>query len=73
MEPGDALFFHSNLLHRSDQNRSPDPRWVLICCYNTRANDPYKQSHHPSYSYLEKWDDSRIKEIGRKQWEAMKG
>ena len=28
--PGDALFFHSNLLHRSDQNRSPDPRWSLI-------------------------------------------
>jgi ectoine hydroxylase-related dioxygenase (phytanoyl-CoA dioxygenase family) len=73
MEPGDALFFHSNLLHRSDQNRSPDPRWVLICCYNTKANDPYKQSHHRSYSYLEKWDDSRIKEIGRKQWEEMKG
>ena len=22
-EPGDALFFHCNLLHRSDQNRSP--------------------------------------------------
>jgi ectoine hydroxylase-related dioxygenase (phytanoyl-CoA dioxygenase family) len=22
MEPGDTLFFHANLLHRSDQNRS---------------------------------------------------
>jgi ectoine hydroxylase len=67
MAPGDALFFHSNLLHRSDQNRSPDPRWVLICCYNARANDPYKDSGHPRYHYLEKWPDSRIKEIGRKQ------
>src|ERR1035441_5245444 len=27
MAPGDALFFHSNLLHRSDQNRSENPRW----------------------------------------------
>ena len=71
MEPGDALFFHSNLLHRSDQNNSPNPRWVLICCYNTRSNNPYKQSHHPSYSYLEKWPDSRIKEIGRRQTADM--
>ena len=71
MEPGDALFFHGNLLHRSDQNRSPHPRWVLICCYNTRHNDPYKESHHPSYSHLEKWPDSRIKEIGRKQLDEM--
>jgi len=22
MEPGDAVFFHANLLHRSDQNKS---------------------------------------------------
>jgi ectoine hydroxylase len=71
MEPGDTLFFHSNLLHRSDQNRSPDPRWVLICCYNTRHNDPYKEGHHPNYSALEKWPDSRIKEIGRKQLVEM--
>jgi ectoine hydroxylase-related dioxygenase (phytanoyl-CoA dioxygenase family) len=67
MAPGDALFFHCNLLHRSDQNRSPDPRWVLICCYNAARNDPYKDSHHPRYSPLEKWPDTRIKEIGRRQ------
>ena len=68
MEPGDALFFHSNLLHRSDQNNSPDPRWVFICCYNARPQRPLQgPSGHPSYSYLEKWPDSRIKEIGRRQ------
>ena len=27
MATGDALFFHPNLLHRSDQNRSENPRW----------------------------------------------
>ncbi|MBV8898098.1 MAG: phytanoyl-CoA dioxygenase family protein, partial [Acidobacteriaceae bacterium] len=27
MDPGDVLFFHANLLHRSDQNRSDNPRW----------------------------------------------
>ena len=25
MDPGDVLFFHANLLHRSDQNRSDQP------------------------------------------------
>jgi ectoine hydroxylase-related dioxygenase (phytanoyl-CoA dioxygenase family) len=71
MEPGDALFFHSNLLHRSDRNNSPDPRWVLICCYNTRHNDPYKESSHPSYSPMEKLPDERVKEIGRAQLRAL--
>lgn len=71
MAPGDALFFHSNLLHRSDRNNSPNPRWVLICCYNTRRNDPYKESGHPRYSFLEKWPDERVKEIGRNQLSAM--
>jgi len=59
-EPGDALFFHANLLHRSDQNLSDNPRWSMICCYNTRTNDPYKESKHPNYSPLEVVDDGAI-------------
>lgn len=59
--PGDALFFHANLLHRSDQNTSANPRWSLICCYNTRENDPYKESRHPRYSPLKKVGDDTIK------------
>jgi ectoine hydroxylase-related dioxygenase (phytanoyl-CoA dioxygenase family) len=34
LEPGDALFFHSNLLHMSEANLSDKPRWSLISCYN---------------------------------------
>lgn len=64
-EPGDTLFFHSNLLHRSDQNRSERSRWSLICCYNTRHNDPYKESRHPRYSPLSKVPDSAIKQWQR--------
>ncbi len=64
MEPGDALFFHSNLLHRSDQNTSENPRWSMICCYNAKSNNPYKESHHPRYTPLEKVPDSAIKEAG---------
>lgn len=62
MDPGDALFFHGNLLHRSDQNTSDLPRWSLICCYNTRGNDPYlTDGRHPNYSPLEKWSDERVR------------
>ena len=61
-EPGDALFFHSNLLHRSDQNRSPRSRWSLICCYNAARNDPYKESRHPRYEPLVKVADTAIKD-----------
>ena len=63
MAPGDALFFHSNTLHRSDQNKSQHPRWSLICCYNTRANSPYKPSHHPSYEKLETVSDGALKDL----------
>jgi len=66
LEPGSAIFFHCNLLHCSAQNKSTHPRWALICCYNAASNNPYKESRHPRYSYLEKWPDSRIKEIGRR-------
>ncbi len=34
MSPGDVVFFHANTLHRSDQNRSQQPRWSMICSYN---------------------------------------
>jgi ectoine hydroxylase-related dioxygenase (phytanoyl-CoA dioxygenase family) len=64
MEPGDAIFFHSNLLHRSDMNRSDEPRWSMICCYNARRNDPYKDSHHPRYTPLSVVPDATIKEVG---------
>jgi ectoine hydroxylase-related dioxygenase (phytanoyl-CoA dioxygenase family) len=64
MEPGTALFFHSNTLHCSSANTSPNPRWSLICCYNKATNNPYKDSHHPRYNPLAKVDDGAIKRIG---------
>ena len=68
MEPGDALFFHCNLLHRSDQNRSPNPRWSMICCYNAARNNPYKESHHPRYTPIKKVPDSAIRTVGLKRF-----
>ena len=68
MDPGDALFFHSNLLHRSDQNRSDDPRWAMICCYNAARNDPYRDSHHPRYTPLDVLPDGAIRAVGVKRF-----
>ncbi len=68
MEPGDALFFHSNVLHASDRNESAQPRWTLICCYNAKSNDPYKEAHHPRYTRLKKVADTAIKEVGIKHF-----
>src|SRR6478736_7048310 len=41
IEPGDALFFHSNILHRSEANTSDKPRWSIISCYNSLSNHAY--------------------------------
>ena len=64
LDQGDALFFHCNVLHRSDRNDSDDPRWSLICCYNAARNDPFKDSHHPRYSPLAKVPNRAIVETG---------
>ena len=68
MDPGDALFFHANLLHRSDQNRSENPRWSIICCYNSAKNNPYKEHHHPRYTPLSKVPDAAIREAGMRRF-----
>ncbi|MDG2198972.1 MAG: phytanoyl-CoA dioxygenase family protein [SAR324 cluster bacterium] len=66
LEPGSAIFFHCNTLHKSDGNISDLDRWNLICCYNAARNNPYCFSHHPQYTPLYKVPDSAIKEIGLK-------
>lgn len=64
MEPGDVLFFHANLLHPSDRNRSEHLRRSTICCYNTARNNPYKESHQPRYTPLSKVPDTEIRKAG---------
>jgi ectoine hydroxylase-related dioxygenase (phytanoyl-CoA dioxygenase family) len=70
LEPGDALFFHSNLLHRSEANLSDKARWSLISCYNRRDNIGYNEpngSHTtpvrvvPDEALLE-WETSGVQE-----------
>lgn len=44
IEPGDALFFHSNILHRSEANLSEHPRWSIISCYASQSNLAYNEN-----------------------------
>jgi phytanoyl-CoA hydroxylase len=70
LEPGDALFFHSNLLHRSEANLSDGARWSLISVYNRQENVGYNEpngSHTtpvsivPDEALLE-WDTTGVEE-----------
>ena len=44
IEAGDALFFHSNILHRSEANVSDSPRWSIISCYCAQSNLAYNET-----------------------------
>jgi len=63
-EPGDAFFMHCNTLHASEQNKSPNPRWSLICCYNAARNNPFREHHHPMYTPLDRWSDASLVQMG---------
>ena len=64
MEPGTALFFHCNLLHRSDPNDSGSPRWSLICCYSATDNPTFQADHPGHYELLETLDDEYLLTVG---------
>ena len=68
LEPGSAILFHGNTLHRSDQNHSDFPRWAFICCYNARSNDPYRDGRHPRYSPLLRIPAGEVAEIARRHF-----
>jgi ectoine hydroxylase-related dioxygenase (phytanoyl-CoA dioxygenase family) len=44
LQSGDALFFHSNLLHRSEANLSDHPRWSIISCFSSQSNLAYNET-----------------------------
>ena len=60
IKSGDALFFHSNLLHRSEANLSNAPRWSLISVYNRSANIPYNEPSQSATIPLETVPDEAL-------------
>lgn len=70
LDPGDGLFFHANVMHRSDANHSDQRRWTVLFCYNAARNDPYLEHHHPRYTPLVKVSDDAVKQAGVKHAHA---
>ncbi len=60
LKAGDALFFHPNLLHRSEANLSDHARWSLISCYNRASNVPYNEPNLSCIKPLEVVPDSAL-------------
>jgi ectoine hydroxylase-related dioxygenase (phytanoyl-CoA dioxygenase family) len=60
--PGDALFFYSNLLHRSEANLSGAPRWSVISVYNRSENIPYNEPSQSSTVPLQAVPDEALME-----------
>jgi hypothetical protein len=61
LAPGDTLFFHCNLLHKSNQNRSTEPRWSMIMAYNAESNKPFKENEAVYYPLNRVEDDAILK------------
>ena len=60
IKPGDALFFHSNILHRSEANLSDKSRWSLISAYNRQSNPAYNEQAGSSTVPLETVPDDAM-------------
>ena len=64
LDPGDVVVFHSNTLHRSDQNLSQRRRWTFLVCYNTVSNDTLTRDDDRYYVPLNVVPDDAIKRTG---------
>src|SRR5258708_26353625 len=64
LEPGDALIFHCNAIHRSDANRSAKRRWTLLICYNRVDNDTIIKTDDRYYVPLDVADDDAFRQAG---------
>lgn len=66
LDPGDALIFHCNAIHRSDANRSDQRRWTLLVCYNREDNDTLTRTDDRYFVPLDVVDDDAIRRVGLK-------
>ncbi|HZF63108.1 MAG TPA: phytanoyl-CoA dioxygenase family protein [Chitinophagaceae bacterium] len=66
LKPGDALFFHSNLLHMSEANLSNKPRWSLISAYNLSYNIPFREKNTSCITPVQVVEDEAILQSGLK-------
>jgi len=50
-QPGDAILFHGNMIHGSDDNDSDRARVAMIATMNTRGNSPDPRQNRPGHPY----------------------
>ena len=67
LQPGDVLFFHSNVLHRSDANGSDYPRWSIISAYNLSYNVPFREKNKSCITPIQVVPDSALLDSGQRQ------
>ena len=67
LQPGDVLFFHANILHRSDANNSDHPRWSIISAYNLSYNVPFREKNLSCIMPIQVVPDSALLHSGQRQ------
>ena len=69
LKPGDVLFFHSNILHRSAANTSDKSRWSIISAYNLSYNVPFREKNMSCIQPIKTVADNKLLESGIKKLE----
>ncbi len=64
LQPGDVLFFHSNILHRSAANTSDKSRWSIISAYNLSYNIPFREKNPSCIQPIVPVPDDRLLQSG---------
>lgn len=67
LQPGDVLFFHSNILHSSSANTSDQSRWSIISAYNLSYNVPFREKHLSCIEPLDVVPDEAILQSGERK------
>jgi ectoine hydroxylase-related dioxygenase (phytanoyl-CoA dioxygenase family) len=67
LKAGDVLFFHPNILHRSEANLSENPRWSVISAYNLSYNKPFREKHTSCITPVEVVADEAILQSGTRK------
>jgi ectoine hydroxylase-related dioxygenase (phytanoyl-CoA dioxygenase family) len=72
LETGDAVFFHCNTLHHSNQNLSENPRWAFIGCYTGAANRCVNKRFHGDDLIAGGLTDAEVTAVGQKHLQTAR-
>ncbi len=67
LKPGDTIFFHSNILHRSEANLSDTARWSVISAYNLDYNIPFREKNMSCIQPIKVVSDDALLSSGHKK------